>query len=88
MAQRSTAGGRVVRLVNAVVATIATERHDAVAQHSSTLAPTDITNEVVLHLAGRVPGMMGRGEIPTAQVITFDVVLRYAHQVHVSSHSS
>jgi hypothetical protein len=88
MAQRSTAGGRVVRLVNAVVAAIATGRHDAVAQHSSTLVPTDITNEVVLHLAGRVPGMMGRGEIPTAQVITFDVVLRYAHQVHVSSHSS
>ena len=78
----------MVRLVNAIVAAMATRRHDGVAQHASTLAPTDITNEVVLHLAGRVPGMMGRGEIPTAQVITFDVVLRYAHHAHLSSHSS
>ena len=77
----------MVRLINAVVATMATGRHDAVAQHGSTLTPTDITNEVVLHSAGRVPGLMGRGEIPTAQVITFDVVLRYAHQVDVCPHS-
>ena len=61
MAQRSTAGSRVVRLINAVVAAIATGRHDAVAQHSSTLAPTDITNEVVLHFGRASAGHDGAG---------------------------
>ena len=77
MAQRSTAGSRVVRLINAVVAAIATGRHDAVAQHSSTLAPTDITNEVVLHLAVRVVGKVGREDTPADETISAELMLRY-----------
>ena len=86
MAQRSTAGSRVTRLVNAAVASIARGRCDDGEHHGSMLVPIDITNAVVLHLAGRVPGMLGRRDVPTDQAIDVGVMLRCAQQLSGCSH--
>ena len=50
------------------------------------LVPVDITNAVVLHLAGRVPGMLGRWDVPTDQAIDVGVMLRCAQQLSGCSH--
>ena len=71
MAQRSTKVSRSIRLVNGVVAAIQRGQHDDAEHHSS-----DITNEVVLHLAMRVAGKVGREDIPADETISADLMLR------------
>ena len=71
MAQRSTKVSRSIRLVNGVVAAIQRGQHDDAAHHSS-----DITNEVVLHLAMRVAGKVGREDIPADETISANLMLR------------
>jgi hypothetical protein len=71
MAQRSTKVSRSIRLVNGVVAAIQRGQHDDAVHHSS-----DITNEVVLHLAMRVAGKVGREDIPADETISADLMLR------------
>jgi hypothetical protein len=76
----------VTKLVKEVVASIARGRCDDGEHHGSMLVPIDITNAVVLHLAGRVPGMLGRRDVPTDQAIDVGVMLRCAQQLSSYSH--
>ena len=57
--------------VNGVVAAIQRGQHDDAEHHSS-----DITNEVVLHLAMRVAGKVGREDIPADETISANLMLR------------
>jgi hypothetical protein len=77
MAQRSTKASSEVRLVNGVVAAIQRGRHDLAQHLCSSMAPSDITNEVVMDLAVRVAGKVGRADIPTDQKISAELMLRY-----------
>ena len=74
MARRSTAASNGVRLVNSLVAAIARGQHDA-AHLSSMMSSSDVTNEVVLYLAMREAGRIGRAAIPDDQHMDKDEVL-------------
>ena len=74
MAQRSTAASSGVRLVNSLVAAIARGQHDAT-HLSSIMSSSDVTNEVVLYLAMREAGRIGRAAIPDDQHMDKDEVL-------------
>ena len=77
MAQRSTKASRSIRLVNGVVAAIQRGQHDDAQHLCSSMAPSDITNEVVMDLVVRVAGKVGRADIPADQKISAELLLRY-----------